>query len=65
MPWFGCKIGWFYTVNAYFRPENNSLTVFSMSLYVPDLQNPTARRLRGVFDLASALHKLSIFGVFR
>ena len=64
MPWFGYKFGWFYTVNAYFRPKSNLSTVFSMSRNVPDLQNPAAHGLRGVFDLASALQKISIFRVF-
>ena len=35
-----------------------------MSQNVPDLQNPAAHGLRGVFDLASALHKVSVFSYF-
>ena len=65
MPQFGSKIDWFYTVTADFRSKSISATVFSLPLNVPDLQSPTAPGLRGVFKLASALHKISVFGVFR
>ena len=62
VPFFFAPLGWFVTAD--FRSKSISATVFSLPLNVPDLQSPTAPGLRGVFKLASALHRISVFCVF-